>query len=158
MASVLILFTISAFAQEKGRIEGLVTDESKGSIAGSTVTLLNVKTGIQVVRQTSESGLYVFDLVDPGTYTVTVQNAGFSKFIQENIVVEMRADITVNAVLKPGTVQESVTVEASPVEVQFNSTNQDLTLDSTMAAETPRYDRNPFKLTLLAPEAVNTRG
>jgi hypothetical protein len=70
----------------------------------------------------------------------------------------MRADITVNAVLKPGTVQESVTVEASPVEVQFNSTNQDLTLDSTMAAETPRYDRNPFKLTLLAPEAVNTRG
>jgi hypothetical protein len=158
MASVLILFTISAFAQEKGRIEGLVTDESKGAIAGSTVTLLNVKTGIQVVRQTSDSGLYVFDLVDPGTYTVTIQNAGFSKFIQENIVVEMRADITVNAVLKPGTVQESVTVEASPVEVQFNSTNQDLTLDSTMAAETPRYDRNPFKLTLLAPEAVNTRG
>jgi hypothetical protein len=155
---VLILFAISAFAQEKGRIEGLVSDASKGAIAGSAVTLLNVKTGIQVVRQTSDTGLYVFDLVDPGTYTVTIQATGFSKFIQENIVVEMRADITVNAVLTPGTVQESVTVVASPVEVQFNSTNQDLTLDSTMAAETPRFDRNPFKLTLLAPEAVNTRG
>ncbi len=158
VASVLILFAISAFAQEKGRIEGLVSDASKGAIAGSAVTLLNVKTGIQVVRQTSDTGLYVFDLVDPGTYTVTIQATGFSKFIQENIVVEMRADITVNAVLTPGTVQESVTVVASPVEVQFNSTNQDLTLDSTMAAETPRFDRNPFKLTLLAPEAVNTRG
>ncbi|MGO9895042.1 MAG: carboxypeptidase regulatory-like domain-containing protein [Bryobacteraceae bacterium] len=155
---MLILFAISAFAQEKGRIEGLVSDASKGAIAGSAVTLLNVKTGIQVVRQTSDTGLYVFDLVDPGTYTVTIQATGFSKFIQENIVVEMRADITVNAVLTPGTVQESVTVVASPVEVQFNSTNQDLTLDSTMAAETPRFDRNPFKLTLLAPEAVNTRG
>ena len=61
----------------------------------------------------------------------------------------MRADITVNATLKPGAVQESVTVAESPVEVQFNSTNQDLTLDSTMAAETPRFDRNPFKLTLV---------
>jgi hypothetical protein len=152
-----LLFAASGLAQSGARIEGVVTDESKASIAGANVTLLNTKTGIRVVRQTSDTGLYVFDLVEPGDYTVTVEAAGFSKFIQENIAAEMRADITVNATLKTGSVQESITVAETPVDVQFNSTNLDLTLDSTMAAEAPRFDRNPFKITLLAPEAINTR-
>jgi hypothetical protein len=158
---VIILFFLatSGWAQEyRARIQGVVTDPSKAVIPGATVTLLNVKTGIRVVRQTSETGLYVFDLVDPGTYTLTVDATGFGRFTQENIVAEMRADITVNATLSPGTVQQNITVEERPVDVQFNSTNQDITLDSTMTQETPRYDRNPFKLSLLAPEAINTRG
>ena len=153
-----VLFATSGLAQNGARIEGVVTDESKASIAGANVTLLNTKTGIRVLRQTSDTGLYVFDLVEPGDYTVTIEAAGFTKFIQENITAEMRADITVNATLKTGSVQESITVAETPVDVQFNSTNQDLTLDSTMAAEAPRFDRNPFKMSLLFPEAINTRG
>ncbi len=60
--------------------------------------------------------------------------------------------------LKPGAVTSSVTVTEAPVAVEFNSSNKDLTIDTKMAEETPRLDRNPFKLTLLAPSAVNTRG
>jgi len=156
---LLLVFAASGVAQDyRGRIEGLVTDQSKAVIAGCTVSLVNVNTGVRVVRQTSDTGLYLFDLVDPGTYTITVEAAGFGKFIQENIVVQTRGDVTVNATLNPGPVQQTITVAETPAAVQFNSSNQDLTIDSTMAAETPRYDRNPFKLTLLAPEAINTRG
>ena len=107
LVTMLIATAATGVAQDKARIEGLVTDQSKAVIVGSTVTLLNVKTGVQVVRQTSDTGLYVFDLVDPGTYTVTVEATGFNKFVQENVVVEMRADITVNAILQPGSVQHS---------------------------------------------------
>lgn len=159
LAAILLCLATSAWAQEyRARIEGVVTDQSKAVIPGATVTLRNVKTGTQAVRQTSETGLFLFDLVDPGTYTLTVDATGFGKFTQENIAAEMRADITVNATLEPGAVQQNITVEERPVDVQFNSTNQDITLDSTMTQETPRYDRNPFKLSLLAPEAINTRG
>ncbi|MBZ5594279.1 MAG: carboxypeptidase-like regulatory domain-containing protein [Acidobacteriia bacterium] len=158
IAALLILASTILAQDYRGRIQGLVTDQSQAAIPNVTVTLHNVNTGINTVRQTSDTGLYLFDLIDPGTYTVTIEAAGFSRFIQENIVVQTRGDITVNATLKPGTVQESITVAESPVDVQFNTSNQDLTIDSTMARETPRYDRNPFKLTLLAPEAINTRG
>ncbi len=97
-----LIFAASGVTQDyRGRIEGLVTDPSKAVIAGSTVTLLNVNTGVKVVRQTSETGLYLFDLVDPGTYSVTIESPGFSRFIQENIVVQTRGDVTVNAVLAP---------------------------------------------------------
>jgi hypothetical protein len=78
--------------------------------------------------------------------------------VQENVLVQARGDVTVNATLTPGAVQETVTVAETPAAVQFNSSNKDVTIDSRMAAEIPRIDRNPFKLTLLAPSAVNTRG
>jgi len=156
---LLLLFAICGFAQDyRGRIEGIVTDQSQATMAGATVTLLNVNTGIRVVRQTSDTGLYLFDLVDPGTYTVTIEAVGFGRFVQENITVQTRGDVTVNAGLKPGAVQESITVNETPAAVEFNSANRDLTIDSKMAAEIPRFDRNPFKLTLIAPSAVNTRG
>lgn len=157
--SMLSLFTSAAMAQSyRGRVQGVVTDQSRAVIAGANVTLLNTGTGVQAVQKTKETGLYVFDLVDPGTYTVTVESTGFNKYVQEQVTVQMRGDITVDAILKPGSIQESITVTEAPVAVQFNSSNKDLTLDSKMAAEIPRIDRNPFKLTLLAPSAVNTRG
>ena len=156
---LLLIFAATGVAQDyRGRIEGLVTDESKAVIANSTVTLVNVNTGVRVVRQTSDTGLYLFDLVDPGTYTVTIEATGFSRFIQENIVVQTRSDITVNAILKPGAVQESITINETPNAVEFNSANRDFTIDSKLAEEIPRFDRNPFKMTLIAPSAVNTRG
>src|SRR5450759_3787991 len=157
--SLILIFTSAALSQSyRGRVQGLVSDQSRGVIAGASVTLLNVGTGVPVAHKTRETGLYVFDLVDPGTYSITVEAPGFNKFIQENITVQMRGDITVDAILKPGSVQESITVTEAPVAVQFNSSNKDFTLDSKMAEEIPRIDRNPFKLTLLAPSAVNTRG
>ena len=152
-------FISAAYAQSyRGRVQGLVSDQTKAVLAGANVTLQNVGTGVVTTRQTRETGLYVFDLVEPGNYTITVEATGFSKFTQENITVQMRGDVTVDAVLKPGTLQESVTVTETPVAVQFNSSNKDFTLDSKLTEEIPRIDRNPFKLTLLAPSAVNTRG
>ncbi len=142
-----LIFAATGLAQDyRGRIEGLITDESKAVISGATVTLLNVNTGVRVIRQTSDTGLYLFDLVDPGDYSITIQATGFERLLQEKIVVQTHGDITVNAMLKPGTVQETVTVNETPTAVEFNSTNKDFTIDSKMAAEIPRFDRNPFKI------------
>lgn len=153
------MLSSSGLAQSyRGRVQGVVTDQSQAVIVGANVVLLNVATGVKAVRKTSETGLYLFDLVDPGNYSVSVDSVGFGKFVQENINVQMRGDVTVDVNLKTGAVQESVTVTESPVAVQFNSSNKDFTLDSKLTEEIPRIDRNPFKLTLLAPSAVNTRG
>jgi hypothetical protein len=153
------LFSFSALAQTyRAHVRGIVTDQSKSVLPGATVTLQNVNTGVSMVRQTSEAGLYVFDLVDPGKYTITVDAAGFGKFVQDNVLVQSGGDITVDAALSPGTLQQTVTVEATPSAVEFNSANKELTIDTKMAQETPRIDRNPFKLTLIEPQAVNTRG
>lgn len=157
--SIILLLASSALAQSyRAQVRGLVTDQTSAVLPGATVTLLNVKTGVSAVKQTDTAGLYVFGYVDPGTYRITVESPGFGKFVQENVAVQANGDVTVNASLNPGTLQQSVTVDAAPPAVEFNSTNQQLTIDTKMANDTPRLDRNPFKLTLLEPAAINTRG
>jgi Carboxypeptidase regulatory-like domain len=157
--SALLFLASVAFAQTyRGTIRGLVTDQTNSALPGATVTLLNTQTGISSTKQTDSSGIYVFDYVDPGTYQISIDATGFGNFKQQNLVVQSGGDVTVNATLNPGTLQQSITVEAAPPAVEFNTANQELTIDTKMANDTPRLDRNPFKLTLLEPAAINTRG
>lgn len=158
-AIAVIVMASTSFAQTyRGRVQGVVVDESKAVVAGAQVTLTNVATGLKLVHKTSDTGLYVFDAIDPGTYTVSIEASGFTKYVLENVIVQSGADVTAGATLKTGSVSTSVTVSETPVAVDFNTSNKELTIDTKMAAETPRLDRNPFKLTLLEPSAINTRG
>lgn len=141
-----------------GQITGLVTDQSGAAVPGATVTVLNVNTGIQTTVKTSATGVYIVGSLIPGTYTVKVDMTGFSGFTQENVNVQVASDITVNAMLKTGPVRQEVTVTSAPPLLEANSSNQNITLNSTLVQNTPQITRNPFKLTLLAPEAINTRG
>ena len=109
--TVIILLAGIAVAQEyRGRVQGIVSDPSQAAVAGATVTLRNVNTGVEVVRQTDAAGHYLFDFVLPGTYSVTVVAPGFQKFVQENAVVQTTGDVTVNASLAVGAVTETVSV------------------------------------------------
>src|SRR4030095_11739237 len=131
----------AAWGQEfRGKIQGLVTDESRAVIPGVTITLLNIKTGIQTVKVSNETGLYRFDNVDPGSYTLTTDMPGFSKTVQENLSVQAQGDVTVNLSLKVGKVTDTVTVTESPVAVSFNQSNITLTIDTKLATELPRLD------------------
>ena len=98
----------------RGRVQGVVTDQSQAVIAGATVTLLNVGTGVSVVRQSGESGQYLFDLVDPGTYTVTVELPGFRSSSRRTSWFRRAATSRSTPLLKAGSVQESVTVTEAP--------------------------------------------
>lgn len=158
-AFLLVAAVPHAYGQDyRARVQGVVSDPDQAVIPGATVTLVNVETGVATVRQTNDTGRYLFDYVEPGLYLVTVELEGFAPFTRENIRVQSRGDVTVDAALSPGGIQESVTVTEAPAAVQFNTTSVMLSVDTKMANELPRFDRNPFKLALLDPAAVNTRG
>ncbi|MDT7813515.1 MAG: hypothetical protein QOJ42_3431, partial [Acidobacteriaceae bacterium] len=153
------LLSLPAMAQAvRGQVRGLVTDQSGSILPGAKVTLSNVNTGVVATAPTNSAGIYVFDFVEPGTYTVTVEAGGFARHVQQNLVVQSSSELTVDAMLTPGALQQSVTVTAAPPLLETTSSNVELTIDTRMANDTPRLDRNPFKLTLIEPAAVNTRG
>src|SRR5205809_3335767 len=119
-----ITLMLPAACQEfRGKIQGLVTDASGAVIPGATITLHNIRTGIQTVKVSNETGLYRFDNVDPGSYTITTELPGFSKTVQENVSVQAQGDVTVNFTLKVGGAEQTVTVTEEPVAVSFNSAN-----------------------------------
>lgn len=148
---------VGAAQELRGKIVGTVTDGTGAVIPAANVTLANDNTNVEVVAQSSAAGQYLFDFVLPGTYTVTVEAEGFRSFRQQNILVQTRADITVNAALELGAVTETVTVEEAPVAVQFTTTTMETTLDTKLSQELPLLNRNPYMLAALNP-AVNYRG
>jgi hypothetical protein len=148
--------TLSQAQDYRGRIQGTITDSSGGVIAGATVTLTNVGTGIPVIRNSNGSGLYLFDLVEPGRYTLMVQSTGFSKFVQEKIDMPTRGDVTVDAILKLGSIQDTVTVGVTAEAVQFNSSNLETTVDTVTTTRMPQYNRSPFLLANSIPRYCRT--
>src|SRR5438128_882385 len=75
-----LLVATLAWAQDyRGRVQGVVTDPLNAAITDATVTLQNTNTTTATVRRTDELGRYLFDFVEPGTYTLTaggVMNVG----------------------------------------------------------------------------------
>jgi len=82
----------------------------RGSCGRAKITLVNTGTGVETVRQSNANGQYLFDFVDPGAYQLAAELAGFSRFVQQGILVQVRGDVTVDAVLKVGVVAETVNV------------------------------------------------
>lgn len=139
----------------RGKIQGIVTDSTDAAVAGAKVTARNINTGISTTRESGTNGSYLFDNVEPGTYTVSAELAGFSRQQQENILVQTRADVSVNFSLKPGQLVETITVSAQTVALQFNSSTRELTVDQKMLMDLPVKARNPFTLALLDPAVVS---
>src|SRR3954470_23886781 len=104
---VAALATMSLHAQEyRGRVQGVIADPTNAVIAGANVQLTNIDKGISTSRTSDSAGRYLFDLVEPGRYKVTVDRPGFTRFVQENLLVQNRGDVTVNAQLRIGNVSE----------------------------------------------------
>jgi hypothetical protein len=153
----LFLSNSALVAQElRGSVRGTVTDSSGSVVAGASAMLRNVDTGVEVIKQTSDQGSYLFDFVSPGIYSLRVELQGFKSFVQENIRVQTRSDITVDARLEIGALSEAIRVVESPVTVQFNKTTMETTLDTKMSNSLPIIHRNPFLLLQLDPQVTFT--
>src|SRR6516225_7970556 len=76
----------TAFAQTiSGEITGAVLDPAGQVVAGADITLINQETGGQRMVKSDDSGLFTFPVLQPGTYTVSVQYKGFKEYIKRDL-------------------------------------------------------------------------
>ena len=147
----------SVIGQEyRGKIQGNVTDSSKAAIPGASVNLLNLKTNVTTVRVSNEVGHYLFDLVDPGTYRLTVEMTGFNKSVEDNVSVPSRADLTIDVEMKLGAITDTVTVNAETATLQFTTSKLDINVNQKLVESLPQMYRNVFLLAQLDPSVQST--
>ena len=79
VAALVGLATPAGAQDYRARVQGQITDDSRGALPGVTVTLLNEATGVAVDRVTDAEGRYRFDFVDPGNYSITGALQGFRR-------------------------------------------------------------------------------
>src|SRR5262245_43588675 len=83
-----VLVSANLFAQTiTGTISGTVVDSTGAVAPGAKTTLLDEGTGTTRVSQTNETGIFTFDAVRPGTYTVKVEKEGFRTLERKHLVL-----------------------------------------------------------------------
>src|SRR5262245_24852823 len=84
-----LLLSIAAFAQTAGtsRVTGVIQDQGGAIVPGARVTLTNEGTNISFTTTTTSAGVYVFDGIQLGVYTVTIEREGFKKFVSKGNVL-----------------------------------------------------------------------
>ena len=114
---VLLLAAPSAWGQVlTGEMFGRVTDGTDAVLPGATVTISGPALLQPMVVQSARSGGYRFPNVPIGTYTLTVELAGFSRVVREGLIVQAGRNVELNVKLNLSTVEETVTITgASPV-------------------------------------------
>ena len=95
-----LLGVASAIAQVggTGTIQGTVTDPSGAVVTGASVSAINVATGAETARKTSDAGVFVLPLLTAGEYTVTVKATGFQTLTQPHVIVDALANVAVNQI------------------------------------------------------------
>lgn len=162
IAIISILFLFAGFvcvAQTyQGRILGLVTDPSGAVIAGAQVNIRNVSTGVERSLTTNHTGEYVSPDLDPGTYTVSVQAAGFRREEARSVVLQVARDSRVNLTLQPGSVDETVQVNAGDTMVDTVDSTLNGVLENKAINELPLQGRDFQNLLPLHPGVQRTPG
>src|SRR6266566_4475620 len=137
-----------------GTITGTVTDPSGAVVPGVSVTLVNDRTGASRTTTTNEQGSFSFPELDAGTFTLTVNKAGFKKLTEKNVELHVADVTTLNVTMQVGAASETVTVEASPVQVNTENGEVSNIMLGQQVRELPLNGRNFVQLTTLVPGAA----
>jgi len=139
-------------AQEsRGKITGTVTDPNKAAVPGASVTISDPSRGTNVSLTTNDDGFFQAPYLLPGTYQVIVENAGFKKFIQESVVLQINETRDLDITLELGGATETVTVMASAAELNSADANLGQTVDNKRIEELPLVHGDPYTLVGLSP-------
>jgi hypothetical protein len=135
-----------------GTILGTVTDSSGAVLPGAAVTITNTdKNAVIRKLNSSKDGSFVAPLLPIGHYSVTVEAKGFKAVTRSNIELNIRDQYRVDSALSPGSVAESVTVEADALQVDTQSATATGLISGTQIRELSLSQRNYEELVALTP-------
>ena len=138
-----------------GVITGGVQTEKGEVLAGATVRAVNVGTNATRESRTSDDGVFEIPQLVPGTYRVEVEAAGFSKYVNEGVVVNVLQRTTVNPSMRVGEVTAVVNVTAEDAAlVETTKTDVSGVVDQRRLENLPVNGRSFANLAVLIPGAT----
>jgi hypothetical protein len=145
-----------SFAQtDTGIIQGTVTDVQGAAIPNAKVTATNTSNNQVHSANTDGSGIYTIPALVRGPYHVEIQASGFSSST-EDFFLDISQRRQFNATLQPGTVTQTVEVDANSTLVDTSSSATGELITGRQIVDLPLNGRNFTQLALLTPGV--TRG
>ena len=140
-----------------GDLTGTVTDPSGAVVPNATVTIKSDATGETRTASTNSNGSYRFALLRPGTYTVSVEAAGFTK--AETKATVSTGQTAINDVkMALGTSSQTVEVTSVAPLVQSDNANLSTNYNSTLIAQQPNGGNDITYVAQTAPGVTMNTG
>src|ERR1035437_4711851 len=117
---ILLSATLLVGQTFRGTVLGSVTDPSGAVVAGATVKVKNLGTGLERTTVTSADGSYSVPELPIGSYSVTVSETGFQTAVTNNVEVNVATERRVDAQLKTGQVTQMVEVSGGDLAGTLN--------------------------------------
>ena len=154
MVAVLVV-TVAQFqglAQlSSASVTGVVRDTSGSVIPNVKITLQNVATSVAHNTVSNTAGNYLFLGITPGDYTLQAEVPGFEISKMPEFTLAVNQTLTIDLAMQLGTVQQTVTVEASGQLVQSATAELGAVVAEKQVADLPLNGRNFTQLLSLTP-------
>ncbi len=156
---VLVLFlsaSMLVYSQAvNGTLVGTISDSSGASVANAKVALTETNTGVTRISSTNDSGNYTFSDLPPGTYSITIEFAGFKRVTRPGIDVQANTSPRIDLVLQPGNVSESIEVSGEAPLLQTERADTGRSIESKTIEDLPLGGSHNFQaLSILVPGAA----
>src|SRR5438093_2658844 len=152
-----VLFSSAAGAQQSAGIAGTVRDTSGAVIPGVTVEAASPAL-IEKVRTVVSDGEGRYNIVDvrPGTYSVTFTLTGFNTVKREGIELTTGFTATINAEMRVGALEETVTVTGASPLVDVQNVRQQTVVTDELVKTLPTGTMAISNLAALTPGFTST--
>ena len=154
---VIIALGLTAVSQtSRGTISGTVADPGGAVLPNASITITEKSTGVTRETKTNSAGLYRFDAVMLGDYTVRAKATGFAD-------VEAAVSVSANQVserdfqLKVSGSTESVSVEAAAAQLQTEEPLRGGNIEAQSLVDLPIVGQNSLNLMLTLPGVVKSK-
>src|SRR5258708_2663191 len=149
-ALICALFSASAFAQT-AQLSGYIKDPSGASVPAAAITITNKDTGAKRDTKSSDNGLYVAPLLQPGSYQVLVEASGFQSVSRTGVTLGVEESARLDFTLQVGQVQQAITVEEDAAKLNTTDGSVGMTVSRQLVDNLPLNGRSIQQLITLAP-------
>ena len=156
--SILLLafFAVAISAQStSGSITGTVVDPQSAAIANATVKVTEEGKAYSLTATTDEEGRFVFPVVQPGVYTLSVQANGFKTQERKGVTLVSNDRLTLgNVSLEIGAITDTVNVTSEATLIQADSGERSYGIQGEQIRNLGVKTRSYINLATLAPGVV----
>jgi hypothetical protein len=150
LAGLCALAALSVAQQFRATISGRVTDSQGAVIPGVKVLATQTGTGAKFETVSATDGLYTIPFLPPATYQITVEAAGFKRYVRNNISPGANEQLSVDIQMEVGAVSDTVNVTSEAPVLQTSTASTGQVISSAQIENMPVSGRTPLALAQLA--------
>ncbi len=137
--------------QSAGTILGSISDHQGAKVPDAKVVVTNINTATSVTVVSDGRGNYIAPILPIGPYRIEATHDGFKTSLAGPIVLSVGQQAVVDFNLDTGTVNQTVSVDASIPQVETSDSSLRWLVDQDQMQNLPLNGRNFVQLTLLTP-------